>query len=60
MGFPDSTRDADLLSRARRTPTGGWVVQLTETPLDLGNPAHLDMLKRVYERFPEIGGRSTS
>ena len=28
-------------------------------PLDLGNPAHLDALKRAYERFPEIGGRST-
>jgi len=21
------------------------------------NPAHLDALKRAYERFPEIGGR---
>jgi hypothetical protein len=23
LGFPDSARDADLLSRARRTATGG-------------------------------------
>jgi len=52
-------RDADLLSRSRRTATGGWVVQLTKAPLDLDNPAHLDTLKRAYERFPEIGGRST-
>ncbi len=59
IGFPDPARDADLLSRARRTSTGGWVVQLTEAPLDLDNPAHLDALKRAYERFPEIGGRST-
>ncbi|WP_141332016.1 DUF5953 family protein [Myxococcus sp. AB025B] len=58
IGFPDPARDADLLSRARRTATGGWVVQLTETPLDLDNPAHLDALKRAYERFPEIGGRA--
>ncbi|SEM69780.1 hypothetical protein SAMN05444354_12157 [Stigmatella aurantiaca] len=58
IGFPDPSRDADLLSRARRTETGGWVVQLTDTPLDLDNPAHLDALKRAYERFPEIGGRS--
>ncbi|WP_198317013.1 DUF5953 family protein [Cystobacter fuscus] len=29
---------------------------LTDTPLDLDNPAHLDALKRVYARFPEIGG----
>jgi hypothetical protein len=59
IGFPDPARDADLLSRARRTATGGWVVQLTDAPLDLDNPAHLDALKRAYERFPEIGGRST-
>jgi hypothetical protein len=55
IGFPDLSRDADLLSRARRTATGGWVVRLTETPLDLDNPAHLDALLRAYERFPKIG-----
>ena len=57
LGFPDPTRDAELLSRARRTESGGWVVQLTDAPLDLDNPAHLDALLRAYERFPEIGGR---
>ena len=60
IGFPDPARDAELLSRARRTETGGWVVKLTDAPLDLDNPAHLDTLKRTYARFPEIGGRSTS
>jgi uncharacterized protein DUF5953 len=59
IGFPDPARDADLISRARRTATGGWVVQLTEAPLDLDNPAHLDAIKRAYARLPEIGGRST-
>jgi hypothetical protein len=59
IGFPDAARDADLLSRSRRTSTGGWVVRLTNAPLDLDNPAHLDALKRAYERFLEIGGRST-
>jgi len=59
IGFPDLARDEELLPQARRTATGGWVVQLTEAPLDLDNPAHLDALKRAYERFPEIGGRST-
>jgi hypothetical protein len=59
IGFPDPARDAELLSRARRTATGGWVVRLTDAPLDLDNPTHLDALKRAYERFPEIGGRST-
>jgi hypothetical protein len=57
IGFPDPARDADLLSRTRRTATGGWVVRLTETPLDLDNPSHLGALLRAYERFPEIGGR---
>jgi hypothetical protein len=59
IGFPDPTRDAELLTRARRTASGGWVVQLTDAPLDLDNPAHLDALKRAYERFPEIGGRDS-
>jgi hypothetical protein len=59
IGFPDPARDAELLSRARRTASGGWVVQLTDAPLNLDNPAHLDALKRAYERFPEIGGRAT-
>jgi len=58
IGFPDPTRDAELLSRARRTATGGWVVQLTDAPLDLDNPADLEALLRAYERFPAIGGRS--
>jgi hypothetical protein len=58
IGFPDPARDAELLSRSRRTASGGWVVKLTDAPLDLDDPAHLDALKRAYERFPEIGGRA--
>ena len=45
IDFPNPARDADLISRARRTASGGWVVQLTDVPLDLDNPAHLDALK---------------
>jgi hypothetical protein len=58
IGFPDPARDAELLSRARHTATGGWVVRLTDEPLDLDNPAHLEALLRAYARFPQIGGRS--
>jgi len=58
IGFPDAARDAELLTRARRTASGGWVVQLTHAPLYLDNPTHLGALLRTYERFPEIGGRS--
>ena len=56
LGFPEPERDADLLSRAKRTATGGWLVRLTDTPLDLGNPTHIDALLRGYERFPQMGG----
>jgi len=59
IGFPDPSRDADLLSRARRTATGGWIVRLTDTPLELDTATHLEALMRAYERFPEIGGRVT-
>jgi hypothetical protein len=59
IGFPDPARDAELLTRSRRTASGGWVVQLTDAPLDLESPAHLDALKRAYERFPQIGGRDS-
>jgi hypothetical protein len=59
IGFPDPARDAELLSRARRTATGGWLVRLTDAPLELDDPAHLKALLQTYERFPEIGGRST-
>jgi len=58
IGFPDPARDAEWLSRARRTATGGWVVRLTDEPLDLEHPSHLDALLRAHERFPEMGGRS--
>jgi len=58
IGFPDPACDAELLTRARRTASGGWVVQLTDAPLDLDIPAHLDALKWAYARFPEIGGRA--
>jgi hypothetical protein len=58
IGFPDPARDAELLARARRTASGGWVVSLTEAPLDLDTPAHVEALKGAYERFPEIGGRA--
>ncbi|WP_375745424.1 DUF5953 family protein [Corallococcus interemptor] len=57
LGFPDPTRDEDLLSRARRTAMDGWIVNITDAPLDLDKPAHLDALLRAYDRFPKIGGR---
>jgi len=58
IGFPEPEGDDGWLSRARRTASGGWLFQLTDAPLDLDNPMHLDTLLRAYERFPEIGGRA--
>ncbi|QRK14263.1 hypothetical protein JQX13_16410 [Archangium violaceum] len=65
-GSARSVRSSSTLSQLAHAPINqlarqhGWIVQLTDAPLDLDNPAHLDALKRAYERFPEIGGRSVS
>lgn len=57
LGFPDPTRDAELLRRSR--PIGkAWVVRLTDEPLDLRRADHLAALRDAYERFPTIGGRT--
>jgi hypothetical protein len=60
LGFPDPDRDNELLSRARKTRSGAWLVRLTNEPLDLDNADHLRTVLRIYERFPTIGGRATS
>ncbi|MCP3164930.1 DUF5953 family protein [Myxococcus qinghaiensis] len=60
LGFPSPTLDSEWLPRARRTHGGGWLLQLTDEPLNLDEPAHLATLLRAYERFPEIGGRTPS
>ncbi|HYO56017.1 DUF5953 family protein [Archangium sp.] len=38
-----------MLSGTRGSARGGWVVRLTDAPLELDNPAHLDALPRAYE-----------
>jgi hypothetical protein len=58
IGFPDASRDTELLSRARRTGSNGWVVPVTDAPLDLDLHDHLSAILRTYERFPIIGGRA--
>ncbi|MBM7119188.1 DUF5953 family protein [Archangium primigenium] len=60
IGFPEAACHAELMSRSRRTASGGWVVRLTDAPLDPSNAAHLGVLRRTYERFPVIGGRAES
>jgi hypothetical protein len=40
IGFPDPARHAELLERARQVEGGGWVVQLTDEPLDIDFRPH--------------------
>jgi hypothetical protein len=58
--FPDRARETELMARARPVEGGGWVVQLTDAPLDLSIPSHLEALRRAYEVLPAIGGRDAS
>ncbi|HEX8701553.1 MAG TPA: DUF5953 family protein [Myxococcaceae bacterium] len=51
IGSPDPARDAERLSRARRTASGGWVVQLTEAPFDLQSDIVGGSERRSF--FPE-------
>jgi hypothetical protein len=57
LGFPDANKDADLLQRSYRTPSGAWLVKLTEDSLDLTRPDHVEALARAYWRFDKIGKR---
>lgn len=57
LGFPDDSKDAKLLTLARRTPRGSWIVQLTDEPLDLSRRDHWEMVRWAYERFDRLGAR---
>ena len=48
FNFPDGPGFDELRARAKKTPAGAWRVQLTDEPLDMGNPAHVDVLRRAY------------
>lgn len=46
----------DLVFRSYCT-NEGWIIQLTDEPLNFKFKKHLEVLKAVYKRFPAIGGR---
>jgi hypothetical protein len=54
LRFPDERRDQEWLGRAQQT-AGGWIVRITDEPLDLERAEHLDALQRAYARFGAIG-----
>jgi hypothetical protein len=57
LRFPDATKmtDVDLVARSREVK-GGWIVALTQKPIEVDRPEDLDALRRGYERFAEVGG----
>ncbi|MCY1020836.1 DUF5953 family protein [Pyxidicoccus sp. MSG2] len=57
LGFPDASRDGEWLARSTRTDSGAWVVKLTDTPLELERPEHVEALVRAYARFDPVGAR---
>jgi hypothetical protein len=57
LGFPDAGKDATLLRWSYRTPSGAWLVKLTEDLLDLARPDHAEALAQAYWRFGKIGKR---
>ena len=60
LGFPDAELDRNLLPRCQQLPTGHWIVALTEEPLDLRRPDHVQAMAWAYLRFGQIGARKSS
>jgi len=54
LGFPDEARDGEWIARSIRTPSGGWVLRLTEQPFDVNRLDHVQALVRAYQRFNRI------
>jgi hypothetical protein len=57
LGFPDTEKDAAWLRWSSTTPSGAWLVKLTDEPLDLARPDHVDSLAQAYWRFDKVGNR---
>ena len=55
IGF-DGAVDKELFYDATRM-SKGWYLQLTKDPFNFENPEHIEILKRVYNRFKKIGGQ---
>jgi len=55
IGF-DGAVDKVLFYDATRM-SKGWYLQLTRDPFNFENPEHIEILKKVYNRFKKIGGQ---
>jgi hypothetical protein len=57
IGFSEPSQVADVVFRFRKTESG-YLLRLTNEPLDLGREDHVEIVKAMYNRFPAIGGRN--
>lgn len=57
LGFPDESKDRELLKRSKRLKNGAWIVRLTDDPMDPSRPEHLEILRWAYRRFDSLGVR---
>ena len=53
-GF-DASRDETIADGLRKIPDRGWIVRLTEEPLDLSRADHRARLSAAYDRFKGVG-----
>lgn len=49
--------DKKYFYKAEQLKNGGWVLQLTQEPLDINIPEHLTKLQDAYSRFQKVGGQ---
>lgn len=59
MGFPSATEDQRILQHCSRTPSGAWIVKLSEAPLDLEREDDVETLVWAYRRFKQVGKRAS-
>lgn len=57
IGFPEASKDEEILKRSYQTESGAWLVKLTDEPLDLEREDHRNVVKWAYERFDRVGAR---
>ena len=60
VGFSGCKEDLDLAPYSYQTPGKAWLVKLTEDPIDVGCPEHVDTLVAGYRRWPRVGKRVAS
>jgi hypothetical protein len=57
VGFPRRLAGSPILDLCYRTPRDAWIVKLSEQPLEPKNESHTNLVREMYERFPNVGVR---